>query len=263
MSMIEDYTVQCDHCENIAGWQPIKRLAREAAIAAGWVRRSDISGVSFDICPNCNGEQRTRGNPIPIDALLVIEEIAPLIAHNKLGDPAAWMKAWEQVSPWLAALNPDKPTATTTKVTIQYAPGVTPSGTAAESLLDSTGPKIDESGRMMWGGHDVVESMRYNLPLDYRDLAYRTANRGGDVGALIDVAGQAQNELDKARQRIAELEAQIKREDDLWVLLNNGETLQLRFVRRTVSPTKEHPVSAKLGKTIVRPEFPVNPADYE
>ena len=137
---------------------------------------------------------------------------------------------------------------------------------ALESLLDSTGPKIDESGRMMWGGHDVVESMRYNLPkeqIDYRDLAYRTANRGGDVGALIDVAAQAQNELDTARQRIAELEAQIKREDDLWVLPNNGETVQLRFVRRTVSPTKEHPVSAKLGKTIVRPEFPVNPADYE
>lgn len=45
-----------------------------------------------------------RGKPLPLDALLVIEEIAPLIAHDKLGDPAAWMKAWDEVSPWLARL---------------------------------------------------------------------------------------------------------------------------------------------------------------
>jgi len=53
-------------------------------------------------------EWTARRKPIPLDALLVIEEIAPLIAHDKLSDPAAWMKAWDQVSPWLAALNPDK-----------------------------------------------------------------------------------------------------------------------------------------------------------
>ena len=53
-------------------------------------------------------EWTARRKPIPLDALLAIEEIAPLIAHDKLGDPEAWMKAWDQVSPWLAALNPDK-----------------------------------------------------------------------------------------------------------------------------------------------------------
>jgi hypothetical protein len=36
--------------------------------------------------------------------------------------------------------------------------------------------------------------------VNYRDLAYETANRGGDIGALIDVAAQAQRELDAARQ---------------------------------------------------------------
>jgi hypothetical protein len=42
---------------------------------------------------------------IPLAALLVIEDLAPLITYDKLGNPGAWMKAWEQVSPWIAALN--------------------------------------------------------------------------------------------------------------------------------------------------------------
>lgn len=47
-------------------------------------------------------ELTARRKPIPLDALLAIEEIAPLIAHDKLSDPAAWMKAWDEVSAWLA-----------------------------------------------------------------------------------------------------------------------------------------------------------------
>jgi hypothetical protein len=43
---------------------------------------------------------------IPVDALLAIEEIAPLVAQDVIGDPAMWMKAWDEVSPWLATLEP-------------------------------------------------------------------------------------------------------------------------------------------------------------
>lgn len=42
---------------------------------------------------------------IPVISLLAIEEIAPLIGRDVLGDPAAWMKAWDEVSPWLARLD--------------------------------------------------------------------------------------------------------------------------------------------------------------
>jgi len=41
---------------------------------------------------------------VPVAALQAIEEIAPLIARDKLSSPEAWMKAWEEVSPWLASL---------------------------------------------------------------------------------------------------------------------------------------------------------------
>lgn len=37
--------------------------------------------------------------------------------------------------------------------------------------------------------------------INYRDLAYETANRGGDVGAMIDVAVQAQQALDAMTQK--------------------------------------------------------------
>ena len=42
-----------------------------------------------------------------------------------------------------------------------------------------------------------------------------------------------------AETRTQELEAQIKREDDLWVLLSNKEMVQLRFVRRKLSIVNE------------------------
>ena len=94
MSMIEDYTIQCNRCEKIAGWQPTKRLAREAARAAGWVRSRNICGITTDICPDCNGEKQAD-------------------------------------------------------VTITYAPGVAPSGTAVDMLSADIGPKMDDEGRMM------------------------------------------------------------------------------------------------------------------
>lgn len=42
---------------------------------------------------------------IPIDALLTIEVIAPLIAIDKIGNVDTWLKAWDEVGPWLARLN--------------------------------------------------------------------------------------------------------------------------------------------------------------
>lgn len=49
-----------------------------------------------------------------------------------------------------------------------------------------------------------------NEQINYRDLAYETANRGGDVGAMIDVAVQAQQALDAMTKRAEAAEAQVK-----------------------------------------------------
>ncbi len=53
---------------------------------------------------------------------------------------------------------------------------------------------------------------------------------------LLDISASLwKARAEAAETRTQELEAQIKREDDLWVLLSNKEMVQLRFVRRKLS----------------------------
>ena len=83
-----------------------------------------------------------------------------------------------------------------------YAPGAEPTGTASDALSVGPGPKIDDRGRMMWGGHDVVESMRYNLPLSDLDAAQKL----GD--ALLEEA-KLQRTLNAAIARAEAAEAAL------------------------------------------------------
>lgn len=140
MSMVEDYTIQCDRCGKIAGWQPTKRLAQEAAKATGWLPQRNIVGGKTYVCPDCQRSSEQQ---------------------------------------------------------------------AADMLSVGPGPTIDEKGRMMWGGHDVVESMRYNLPLSEQATPYTALAVTLDGIADADERQQVREYIKQLESERAELRAAL------------------------------------------------------